>query len=290
MAGVSPMHVVGVLIVDQHQLGFEFRQRTQAQGREQTIAARVLEPALAVVALPVPPKCFEARRLRDGVAAQISRLHLYELLFGFDQRLAVERAGCDLLAQQIGLELMQAKDARAIAHAVMRIGRERQEIFVLPVLAVDDQRLMVGHVVSLTQVFEQRRNLRLEAFAQEFSADVFIAVVASGQNEQRALRVAGVDTLARLDAHLRIERALLAQHLREIGAVGILRVDRLAPPHATAIADDDDVGAGIGALSAQRFLRGGGASGESKRGKGEVAAAELQIHGEPHTRNGFAAA
>ncbi len=124
------------------------------------------------------------------------------------------------------------------------IRAEGVKFFVDPVLAIDDERLMRRHVEGTPEILEQRRRFGLEAVAADLVL-IDIAVVAAGQYVKRAVAVARRNPVALGDPHVAEQSTARDQLMHQEGAIGAVRIDRFAPPHAAAEADDDDVRTGV---------------------------------------------
>src|SRR5690349_5366852 len=86
------------------------------------------------------------------------------------------------------------------------------ELFVAPVFAIDDQRLMLRHVVGCAQILENSRYRSFEAGIEELliaylRTDTFEFFIFSGGDVQRAFAMASVDVLKLIDRHSGIKCA-----------------------------------------------------------------------------------
>src|SRR5687767_14389375 len=116
---------------------------------------------------------------------------------------------------------------------------EAIEFFVGPIFAVNDERLMFGNVVGFAEIFENRGNFGLKTLSKHFAPDIFVFVVATGQNIERALAVTGLDAFEAIDFHFLEKRAAFCQFVAKKRRVGVFGIDRFPATDAPAEADDD---------------------------------------------------
>ena len=88
--------------------------------------------------------------------------------------------------------------------------------------------------------------LGLETLAQELAFDIAIGVVAPGQDVERALGMAGHHAFLSRYLHVCEQRRPVGQNVAQIGAVGEIRIDRLAPPDTAAEPHHNHIRPGIG--------------------------------------------
>src|SRR5882724_7793897 len=120
---------------------------------------------------------------------------------------------------------------------------EGVELLVAAVLAVDNQRLIIRHIISLAQIFKNGRHFRREAFGEKLVADVFVFLVFAGNEVKRALAMARVHAYCRsegIDFHASKKRAAPGELATEKRGIGGLRFDGLATPGAAAEPHEDD--------------------------------------------------
>ena len=106
---------------------------------------------------------------------------------------------------------------------------------------VDDQSLVLSHVVLLTQQLEKRRHLGLEALTQSVPAHVFVTVVAPREDVERALPVTGLDIVELSNLGVGEERTSRHEAFQEVWTVAVLTNDGLASSDATPETHDDHV-------------------------------------------------
>ena len=76
------------------------------------------------------------------------------------------------------------------------------EFFVDAVFAINDERLVLGNIVLLAEILEDRRHLGFKAVGQRLVGDVFVMIEPSREQVQGALTVARIDAGRRGDVHI----------------------------------------------------------------------------------------
>src|SRR5437868_15407823 len=119
---------------------------------------------------------------------------------------------------------------------------EGVELLVAAVFAVDNQRLIIRHIISLAQIFKNGRHFGREAFREKLVADVSVFLVFAGNEVKRALAMARVHADGRregIDFHASKKRAALGELVTEKRGISGLRFDGLAAPGAAAEPDEE---------------------------------------------------
>src|SRR5262245_3824089 len=149
-------------------LGRSSRRARKASSVNRRSPRGLTKAAIAVITTPPFPELGQLRALAMALrGAVIDALEFGEFLLFFGQFVALPAAGFELLPQQIRLVAIKAQRMRTVVDAEQMMIAEGIEFFVGPILAIDDQCLIVGHVVGLAQILEERGDFRFEAFGQE---------------------------------------------------------------------------------------------------------------------------
>src|SRR5262249_50617479 len=118
-----------------------------------------------------------------------------------------------LFTQEVGLESVETQNRGPVANSIKVVITERVKLFVDPVLAVDNQRLVFRDVILLAEIFKNRWHLGLETVCKWFVRDILVMIETAGDQVQRALAVAGIDTGSGGDIDLVEQDALFFHQL-----------------------------------------------------------------------------
>jgi len=151
-----------------------------------------------------------------------------------------------------GFEPVKAQHAAPVIDPVGEVIAEGVKLFVRPVFAIDEQRLMRRHVEGLSQILEEGGYLRLKPGPQEFARHILVLIVMAGDDIQRAFAMTGVELLQLGDLHVLKQRATGGKFPTKERTEGVFRIDRFASTRTAAKPDDDHVGAFVGRPVAPR--------------------------------------